>query len=98
MLQRFLDLESPIRSLLAAKDLKDYDITHLSLAETEWQFLKSLNEVFALYQLMTVKMSAQTYPTLYHVLPQFIILKSQLMAAIRQNGGVGLHSPLATAI
>jgi hypothetical protein len=35
MLQRFLDLESPIRSLLAAKDSKDCDIIHLSLTETE---------------------------------------------------------------
>jgi hypothetical protein len=58
MLQRFLDLESSIRSLLAAKDLKDYDIIHLSLADTEWQFLKLLNEVFAFYQPVTVKMSA----------------------------------------
>jgi hypothetical protein len=58
MLQQFLDLESLIKSLLAAKDLKDYDIIHLSLAETEWQFLKSLNEVFAFYQPVTVKMFA----------------------------------------
>jgi hypothetical protein len=35
MLQRFLDLESPIRSLLASKDSKDYDITHLSITISE---------------------------------------------------------------
>ena len=49
MLQRFLELKSLIRSLLAAKDLKDYDITHLSLIETKWQFLKLLCEVFLYY-------------------------------------------------
>jgi hypothetical protein len=58
MLQRFLELESPLRSLLAAKDSKDYDITHLSLTESEWEFLKSLCEVFSYYQPVTVKMSA----------------------------------------
>jgi hypothetical protein len=43
-------------------------------------------------------MSAQAYPTLYNVLLQYIILKSQLQAAVRQNGGIGPHSLLATAI
>jgi Domain of unknown function (DUF4413) len=98
MLKRFLELESPIRSLLAAKDSKDYDITHLSITASEWEFLKALCEVFSYYQPVTLKMSAQAYPTLYNVLPQFIILRSQLVAAIRQNGGVGVHSPLATGI
>jgi hypothetical protein len=51
-------LESSIRSLLTAKDSKDYDITHLSIMEPEWEFLKALCEGFSYYQPVTVKMSA----------------------------------------
>jgi hypothetical protein len=32
MLEQFLKIESPIQSLLATKDAKDYDITHLSIS------------------------------------------------------------------
>jgi hypothetical protein len=98
MLERFIEMESPIRSLLAAKDVGDYDISHLSLNGDEWMYIKRLCKVFSYYNLITVKMSAQSYLTMYHVLPQYIILRSQLVYAIKQNGGIGTHSLLANAI
>jgi hypothetical protein len=76
MLERFIEMESPIRSLLAAKDASDYDITHLSLNGNEWIYIKKLAEVFSYYNSITVKMLAQSYPTMYNVLPQYIILRS----------------------
>jgi hypothetical protein len=35
MLERFLEIESSIQSLLVTKDAKDYDITHLSISGDE---------------------------------------------------------------
>jgi len=98
MLQRFIEMESPIRSLLAAKDAGDYDISHLLISADEWIYLKRLCEVFSYYYSITLKMSAQSYPTMYNVLPLYIILRSQLVHAVEQNEGVGTHSLLATAI
>jgi hypothetical protein len=83
---------------LAAKDSKDYNITHLALTKAEWQFLKSLCKVFSFYKPVTVKLSTQSYLTLYNVLLQYIILKNQLIAAVRQNRGVKPYSLLANAI
>jgi hypothetical protein len=54
--------------------------------------------VFSYYYVITVKMSAQLYLTMYNVLPLYIILRSQLMQAVKQNGGIRPHSLLAFAI
>jgi hypothetical protein len=69
MLEWFIEIESPIRSLLAAKDASDYDISHLSLNGDKWTYIKRLCEVFSYYNSIIVKMSAQSYPTMYSVLP-----------------------------
>jgi hypothetical protein len=98
MLERFLKLESLIRSLLATKDASDYNISYLSINSDEWSYLKRLCEVFSYYYVITIKMSAQSYLTMYNVLPLYIILQSQLVQAVEQNGGVGLHSLLASVI
>jgi hypothetical protein len=68
ILEQFIEIESPIRSLLAAKDASDYDISHLSLNSDKWMYIKSLCEVFSYYNSITVKMLAQLYPTMYSVL------------------------------
>jgi hypothetical protein len=83
---------------ITAKDSSDYNINHLSLNGDEWIYLKKLFKVFSFYYPITIKMSAQSYPTMYNVLPQYIILRSQLVYAIKQNRGIGTHSPLANAI
>jgi hypothetical protein len=54
--------------------------------------------VFSYYYVITVKMSAQSYLTMYNVLPLYIILQSQLVQAVEQNGGVRPYSLLASAI
>jgi hypothetical protein len=69
MLERFLKMESPIQSLLAAKDAGDYDINHLSLSGDKSTYLKKLSKVFSFYYSITIKMLAQSYPTMYNVLP-----------------------------
>jgi hypothetical protein len=61
-------------------------------------YIKRLCKVFFYYNSITVKMSAQSYLTMYHVLLQYIILRSQLVYAIEQNGGIRTHSLLANAI
>jgi hypothetical protein len=68
MLERFLEMESPLRSLLASKDAANYDVSHLALNNDEWAYRKVLCEVFKNYYPVTVKMSAQAYPSLYNVL------------------------------
>jgi hypothetical protein len=98
MLKRFIKIESLIRSLLVAKDAGDYDINYLSLSSDKWIYLKKLSKVFSFYYSITLKMSAQSYPIMYNVLPQYIILRSQLMHAIKQNKGIRTHSLLANAI
>jgi hypothetical protein len=79
MLEQFIKMESPIQSLLAAKDAGDYDITYLCLNSNEWIYIKKLAKVFSYYNSITVKMLAQLYLTMYYVLPQYIILRSQLV-------------------
>ena len=98
MLEQFIKMESPIRSLFAAKDASDYDINYLSLNGDEWIYLKKLRKVFSYYYFITLKMLAQSYPTMYNVLPQYIILRSQLVHAIKQNRGIRTYSLLANAI
>ena len=68
MLEQFIEMESPIRSLLAVKDASDYEINYLSLNGDEWVYLKKLSKVFSFYYSITIKMSAQSYLTMYNVL------------------------------
>jgi hypothetical protein len=98
MLERFIKIESLIRSLFTAKDASDYDINYLSLNSDKWIYLKKLSKVFSFYYFIIVKMLAQSYLTMYNVLPQYIILRSQLVHAIKQNRGIRTHSLLANAI
>jgi hypothetical protein len=79
MLEQFIKVESPIRSLLVAKDASDYDITYLCLNSNKWVYIKKLAKVFSYYNSITVKMLAQSYLTMYYVLLQYIILRSQLV-------------------
>ena len=58
MLQQFIEIESLIQSLLAAKDASDYDISHLSINGDKWTYLKKLCKVFSYYYTITIKMLA----------------------------------------
>jgi hypothetical protein len=71
-------MEGLLQSVLTSKDTKDYNISHLILNANEWNYLKILCNIFSFYYLATIKMLAQAYPTIYHMLLQYIILKSSL--------------------
>jgi len=98
MLQLFIEMESLIQSLLAAKDTSNYKINYLFINSNKWTYLKKLYKVFSYYYTVTLKMLAQSYLTMYNVLLQYIILQSQLLHTIKQNEGVRKHSLLANAI
>jgi hypothetical protein len=68
MLERFIKMESLIQSLFSGKDAGDYDISHLSINGVEWNYLKRLCKVFSYYYTIIVKISAQSYLTMYDVL------------------------------
>jgi hypothetical protein len=68
MLEWFIEIESPIWSLLVAKDASDYDINHLSLNGDEWTYIKKLAKAFSYYNSITIKMLVESYPTMYNVL------------------------------
>src|SRR5271165_1640679 len=68
MLEQFIEIESPIQSLLVAKDASDYNITHLCLNSNKWMYIKKLAKVFSYYNSIIVKMLAQLYPIMYYVL------------------------------
>jgi hypothetical protein len=84
MLKIFLSMEPAIRALFTTTEAKEGGMQHLQLTEGEWAYLHRLDLVFEAFHPLIRKLSAQSYPHAYNVLPSYVMLSGQLRAFIRK--------------
>jgi hypothetical protein len=83
MLKIFLSMEPAFKALFPTSEAKECGIDHLFLSEDEWAYLHRLESVFQIFQPLITKLSVQSYPHAYNVLPSYIMLQGKLKTFIR---------------
>ena len=93
MLKIALYLRAPINAACILQDL-DKSVKNLNLFDSDWETIEQLANCFQIFASTTVKMQAETCPTLNWVIVKYLKIMSQLQDQTITYGG---HSPIGIA-
>jgi hypothetical protein len=82
MLEIFLYLEQVVRAVCLIQTSQDEITKRLILTDDQWNILCDIKQYFLIFTKLTVAAQADSYPTLYRIIPQVIVIKRQLQALL----------------